>query len=598
MLKKFITARIASYFGLFLLCALALFILINNAILAPMDRWDSAANALVARNFAFNGIYAYDLPDLPIFWYPAATTGYPVILPVALLYSLFGVSYASTYVIPILFRLLFIILTHIVFLQLTDRICSFVFTALITLVTTFQLDGGGLALIGEIPCVVFILLSVSLLIRTRVQGLKKRSMRMLCIGCGAALSIAMIVKTIAIPFIAVTIVLLLLEITILRRNDRRRSFMYVAIGAAFAFCFLELFRLSQFGWDINNYLQWWKGLRGDILNQTGTTELMQGFTINGFVSSLETLSRSLYYKASPVIMLMKLALPAILYIRYFIIRLQEAGINSRSRKARGKKAKKRAKKPGTISQKNKKAGKGKAIVLSRRFAVDEYALIFGVAASSMLIYAITLGQNTGLGARRLSVYTVLLDIFCLYFLWSICSYCFSAFRDKAKKGERNKKILFRAVAVSVLAAYLISPNIIGLLTIKPDFIKGQGLVWPMRRSTDETVSHINNLPKDSVFYVYAKDWADYAVVLFSGIRPAKMIYEHTMSDIYSLDIYENTYLLANMRTDGTWDYFYEWLGTLFDYEIYRQVPFSISSNPNTPTNMWYAIIKINSYKSA
>ncbi len=150
MLKKFITARIASYFGLFLLCALALFILINNAILAPMDRWDSAANALVARNFAFNGIYAYDLPDLPIFWYPAATTGYPVILPVALLYSLFGVSYASTYVIPILFRLLFIILTHIVFLQLTDRICSFVFTALITLVTTFQLDGGGLALIESL----------------------------------------------------------------------------------------------------------------------------------------------------------------------------------------------------------------------------------------------------------------------------------------------------------------------------------------------------------------------------------------------------------------------------------------------------------------
>lgn len=255
MNRKCTSATLVNLSFALTLIACMLFIAFGHAY-----QWvDGAWNAQVADVFARTGRYAVSYPQEEAFYVPI-TTGQTVLLPVALVYRIFGVSQMSSAVVPLLYMSAAVLAMLVVFRRYFAA-CGYapvpgaMLSGSCTMVCFFFYSLFGRyahQVLGEGAALAF-LMGACLMLGRYTQTHRGAD----ALLCGGLLACALITKTVTMCFIAVFGLLILLECFVTRRFSVTLIF-YLAAGFAAAFCALEAFKLVQLDGSIGTYLRWWK----------------------------------------------------------------------------------------------------------------------------------------------------------------------------------------------------------------------------------------------------------------------------------------------------------------------------------------------------
>lgn len=220
---------------------------------------DGAWNAQVADVFARTGHYAVIYPHEEAFFVPI-TTGQTVLLPVALVYKLFGVSPMTSAAVPLLYMCAaLLVMVWVLVRFFAAGGCSRVVSALLGSACAggcyffFSLYGRyAYQVLGEGAALLFLLLACALL------GRYMRSESRVCAAlCGAMLACALISKTVAVCFVLIFALLILLECIVTRRFPAS-LILWLFVGFMAAFCALEALKFVQLGGGVGAYVHWWK----------------------------------------------------------------------------------------------------------------------------------------------------------------------------------------------------------------------------------------------------------------------------------------------------------------------------------------------------
>ena len=132
-----------------------------NSIQYQLICYDEGYNATVAANLSRYGEYRVSYPK-DIVFYNRITTGTPVLVPTAWLYSIFGVNNITSGIVSLVYGTLDIALLWVLFaLALGKRKLQYSLSAIMTLVAVtgdVYFDYNATHLIGESACLFFLLL--------------------------------------------------------------------------------------------------------------------------------------------------------------------------------------------------------------------------------------------------------------------------------------------------------------------------------------------------------------------------------------------------------------------------------------------------------
>lgn len=242
------------------IASLALLFCMQSVAANHAYQWvDGAWNAQIADVFAKTGEYAVIYPHKEAFFVPI-TTGQTVLLPVALVYRIFGVSPGTSAAVPLAYMgaavvLLLVVLRRAFLSAGFGAVSAGAASALCAAVCFFFYSLYGryaFQVLGEGAALMFFLLAALLL--SRYARTKSRMSAMLC---GAMLSCALITKTVAVCGLLVFALLMVLECVVTRRYPLS-LLMWLFFGFAAAFCALEVLKFIQLGGGIGAYFTWWK----------------------------------------------------------------------------------------------------------------------------------------------------------------------------------------------------------------------------------------------------------------------------------------------------------------------------------------------------
>ena len=219
---------------------------------------DGAWNAQVADVFARTGSYAVSYPSPAAFFVPI-TTGQTVLLPVALLYKLFGVSPVTSAAVPVVYMagtvvLLLLFLRRFFSAGGMGRGAAAALSAVCAAMCYFFYALYGryaYQVLGEGAALAFLLLAGVLL--SRYARTESPVSAMLC---GAMLACALITKTVAVCFLMVFALMILIECLLTRRFSPT-LILWLCIGFAAALCMLEALKFIQLGCSVRKYVTWW-----------------------------------------------------------------------------------------------------------------------------------------------------------------------------------------------------------------------------------------------------------------------------------------------------------------------------------------------------
>ena len=132
-----------------------------NSIQYQLICYDEGYNATVAANLFRYGEYRVSYPDSIVF-YNRITTGPAVLVPTAILYSVFGISNLTSSIVALVYGALSIVLLGILFVLVFGKRagqCSLSAALVVAAVAAdLFLDYNSTHLIGESACLFFLLL--------------------------------------------------------------------------------------------------------------------------------------------------------------------------------------------------------------------------------------------------------------------------------------------------------------------------------------------------------------------------------------------------------------------------------------------------------
>lgn len=241
---------IYQFIAIVIIVYLCFYTFVNGMVNSTIG-FDGGWNATVARNYADSGAYMTTYPSVELFNI-AITTGQTVLLPAAIVFRLFGVSYETIAIIPLLYMCAFIIALYMLIKELLGNMeivktkrCCCLSAAIITTVIYLILNLYGMLsyqLLGEGAAGLF--LSLSLLCLSKYEH-KKSSIYIYGIGFFAAF--AFISKTVTICFIIVMYFVLMIKLVF--KEYTRDVIGKSVLGAVAGFVLCDLFKLIQFGFD-------------------------------------------------------------------------------------------------------------------------------------------------------------------------------------------------------------------------------------------------------------------------------------------------------------------------------------------------------------
>ncbi|MBI2954901.1 MAG: hypothetical protein HYY30_11345 [Chloroflexi bacterium] len=134
--------------------------------MAPVLTFDEAYNMALAKHLANTGQYATEIVGTPLRWFdPYITTGPTLEIPLALVIKFFGTGLVQARAVTLAFLVLLLVSSYIVANRQSSWLGGAIALALLGLLS-YDLYDLGLRVLGEVPAVAFLLLSVATLSRS------------------------------------------------------------------------------------------------------------------------------------------------------------------------------------------------------------------------------------------------------------------------------------------------------------------------------------------------------------------------------------------------------------------------------------------------
>lgn len=424
--------------------------------------FDGGWNAEVAKNLAFKGEYAVTYPSNIVFYY-VITTGQTVIMPVALMYKIFGVNAYSTAAVPLMYSAALIATLAVLIFRifgesgLSEKIAA-IFSSVLIVFTYAALDLSdelSYQVLGEHATAFFI--ALSLLFFT---GYQKNNKKIKLFFTGFFSAFAFITKNVTLFFLFFAFIFVLLYILFLEeRQNVAKKILSLIGGFAVGFILLDFVKFAALGYNIISYVKWWSDeiIYCFILNKSDVAPL-------NFIEKLTALSGT-FMLENPIISVLLLALPVYLLTAFV-----------------------------------------KSIIKKEDIPFPYTLLIAAVSGESYILFNVLFSDGAAISKRRLFIHLIFFYISCLCFI-AIKSF----FAVKKLKKERTKKNIIRALSFAVVAVTLVSLGII------PRFEGLKNDITKERRNEEEFMRVIRELPKNSLFITYNENYP-HDVTLFTGIR--------------------------------------------------------------------------------
>ena len=272
-----------------ILIALVMVIFIVKCVsvaLTDVFSFDGGMNAQVAQNLA--GKFAYATNYDSVLFDQSIQTGLPVILPVAILFMIFGESFAAGLIVNAIYLILLAFAIKY-YLKNCLKLNKFlILLAVILLYGTHDLFKFGFGLYGEVPMAFYLVLMLIYFHKYEdVSNLKFLFMAGLFLGLGFLTKTVILICIPAILFAAIFDFMIKQRFTQGIWSGMKRLFkeygMFVAgfLGPVLIF---EIYKLVSLG--VGGYLSWWKGQGVGILLQAG---VKKGFSdTNGIYNKFTT----------------------------------------------------------------------------------------------------------------------------------------------------------------------------------------------------------------------------------------------------------------------------------------------------------------------
>ncbi|WP_026499110.1 ArnT family glycosyltransferase [Butyrivibrio sp. WCD2001] len=426
-----------------------------NYIQHSLIGYDEGYNATVSANLMRYGTYRVSYPSEIVF-YNMITTGEMVLLPTALLYKIFGISYVTTSIIPIIYSILSVWLIGIIISSCLGSISSFKYTVSAFIAVIIIMSDGyyyhiSTHLIGEIAALFFLLLSFLCL----KLYLDNEQRYVFIVTAGFCLIAAFLTKS-SMIFPLVSYIGLMLFETFFLKNVKRKGFFCLIIGMIIGFCILDSFKLYQLGGWID-YVEWWKNEWFNMLNQSSGVDISYSV-----FDKIEYLSE-IFTGCDKFICVCMLILPEIAYIYLHIKKERESNSG-----------------PLTMS-------------------------IIGICGASLIIYFIFFGGSGLVYARRHEVNEVLVRICVFYFLYFIIIYIKNNY-------ERNSIFATSCFVVWIMLVFWVNP----ISTIERNFntyLNKETEDTYEVQLMNQFLTEVDNLPDEAVLFT-AGWWQEPNVTIF------------------------------------------------------------------------------------
>ena len=232
--------------------------------------FDGGMNVQAAQNLVRNFTYATSY-ESPVEFDPVIQTGLPVILPVAILFFIFGESYTAGLMVNAVYMLL-VVGALLYYVKYCTRVNGF-FTvlALLLFLGTPHIFDLGFGLYGEIPMLFYLMMTLIFLQRNETSS-KTKSIFI----AGIFLGLGYLTKTVILIVVPALVFVFLYDFFVKRRLT---AWGYFKQWAPFLSGFLipvvsfEVFKLVSLGSPA--YIAWWQAELHEILQQAG---VRGGFT--------------------------------------------------------------------------------------------------------------------------------------------------------------------------------------------------------------------------------------------------------------------------------------------------------------------------------
>lgn len=253
LLKK---QNISNYLYILIYIFIGIIIVLN--IRGNIPSFDGAMNVQVAENLLDNGLYASNYPKGLLFD-EKIETGITVNLPIAIIIKVFGRKLGSAVAI----NWIYIIILLIVVVKLFDilrikRYWSLIVLSLF-LATPFFFE-YGMSLYGEIPTLVWIILSIICLEKSKADNSKY------FIFSGISYGLAYLTKTVALIGVPAFLLVFLYR-SLIKKDLKIQTVIIWIIGVLSPIAIFELYKLTQLGYY--EYINWWEDSLSNILKQAG-----------------------------------------------------------------------------------------------------------------------------------------------------------------------------------------------------------------------------------------------------------------------------------------------------------------------------------------
>ncbi len=289
-----------------------------NDIRYQLIGYDESYNASVAANLIRYGEYRVSYPNNIVF-YNMITTGTTVILPVALLFRLFGINSITVNIIPLIYATLSFYLLYKLFSKcLVREKMGYIWAALLSVMVFLSdeiLPYISTNLVGEGACLFFLLLSC--LLYEKGYSSKKN---LFFWGSGFFVSASFLTKSAMIFFVVSLIGIIIIERIV--KNITNKNVIAFYGGLISGFVVIDFYKFIAVG-GLTNWINWWIAELRNMINQSG--QAIEKPIISEKISVLSDIFSTHYLCA-----LLVIVLPSIIYILILLQRIKSEKGNKNS----------------------------------------------------------------------------------------------------------------------------------------------------------------------------------------------------------------------------------------------------------------------------
>lgn len=434
-----------------------------NYIQYSMLGYDEAYNATVAANYMKYGEYKVSYP-LDVLFYNKITTGETVLLPTALLYSLFGINNITTSIVPVMYSVLCVWVIYFLISGCLKENSGARYSISSLIVIALILSDGlyyniSTRLVGETASIFFILLSFTLF----HYYMKNNEKQWVLAFVGALVMTSFLTKSATI-FIMLSFCGLLLIETGVSKNLTWRGLAVFFTGMILGFVIIESFKLNQLG-GMDNFVKWWQNEWIDMLDQSGGVN-----TSYSFGDKITYLS-TIFYGCNKYFCVFMVLFPILIYF-YLIYKSTKRNINPNEEQ-----------------------------ILKNHITMS----ILGICGSSLIIYFLLFGGSGLFYARRHEINEVLVKISAIYF---ICYFLLNLLKNI----HYNKFYKMFGIVSSIFVLQLIVP----LNTVNSNLgLYCHKIKEPSynEKLMTQFLQEVDNLPQNATLFV-AGWWQEPNISLF------------------------------------------------------------------------------------